>query len=206
MDDGEREVKSAVKRAILRRLTGGDWVSSKELLKLTKQKYFDRRIRELRDENGFDIETGFRDGEPHYRLRSANRQPSKPRSYLSVSDKKKLIAQLGAKCGLCGREFKDGIKMVFDHRTPLLRGGAGVSENFQLLCYDCNNQKRSQCRGCTYDCNKCYFAFPDKFPVGVVLRPLDRDFWLKVESASISAGLPIEEFIIHVLKREFKTK
>lgn len=57
---------SEVKQKIIKRLWGDEnisfpkpWVSSKELLELTGQKYFDRRTRELRDELGCDIESQY---------------------------------------------------------------------------------------------------------------------------------------------------
>ena len=65
---------SNVKKIILKTLWNeGDefpknWVSSERLLDLTKQKYFDRRIRELRDQVGCDIKTGSYKGQPAYRL------------------------------------------------------------------------------------------------------------------------------------------
>jgi len=46
------------------------WVKSSSLLKLTGQKYFDRRARELKDELGCDIESEHHNGEHCWRLKS----------------------------------------------------------------------------------------------------------------------------------------
>ena len=82
---------SAAKRAVLERLwhEGSGfprgWVVSSELLRLTKQKYFDRRFRELRDNSGCDIETGVSRGEHAYRLRSPEILASTRRTYLAAA-------------------------------------------------------------------------------------------------------------------------
>jgi hypothetical protein len=62
---------------IITKLWSGKWATSSSLLKLTGQKYFDRRIRELRDEYGFDIESKNVFGEWSYRLVSKSRTSAK---------------------------------------------------------------------------------------------------------------------------------
>lgn len=195
---------SAVKKLILSKLAGGKWISSASLLKATKQKYFDRRIRELRDELGFDIETSHVDGTPHYRLLSKKRNPPKIRTYLTITDKDTFLKEVEKKCALCGKQGEVGKSLVFDHRVPLLRGGAGSLENFQLLCRDCNNQKRTQCRKCEFDCHQCYLAFPEKYPQGIVLRPKNAETWKKIQADAAAKGVTIEEFILSLLDAQLK--
>lgn len=197
---------STVKQLILTHLRKGAWVSSSALLKATKQKYFDRRIRELRDELGFDIETGFKNGEAHYRLRSNARSPSKIRTYLGAKEKKALLARLPQHCALCSKPFSKEKKSVLDHRKPLLRGGDGKAENFQLLCFECNNQKRTQCRGCQFDCAKCYLAFPEKFPQGVVVRIESNELRETLENQAKVAGVSPEEQASIILNNFLKSK
>ncbi|MCP4130899.1 MAG: hypothetical protein GY754_07940 [bacterium] len=60
----KKHTLSKVKQLILKMLKEKEWVSSKDLLEATQQKYFDRRIRELRDELGYDIIIEFISGEP----------------------------------------------------------------------------------------------------------------------------------------------
>jgi hypothetical protein len=67
-----------------------EWVKSSTLLKSTHQKYFDRRIRELRDQEGIDIETKYVGSEHCYRLNSPNLNEGHRRFYLSAADKRKL--------------------------------------------------------------------------------------------------------------------
>ncbi|HRK06401.1 MAG TPA: HNH endonuclease signature motif containing protein [Pseudobdellovibrionaceae bacterium] len=195
---------SDVKAQLLELLKEGQWVPSKILLDKTGQKYFDRRLRELRDEQGFDLESGFLDGKPAWRLRSNNRNPIKPRSYLGKSGKDQILQGWGGQCALCEKKIFGSNKPVFDHRIPLIRGGTGTDDNFQLLCVDCNNQKRSQCRGCEVECQKCFLAYPEKYPKGVVLRPNDREFWNRVEAAAKESDLATDAWIMKMLVQHFK--
>lgn len=169
MASGDEKL-SGVKALILKMLSNGEWVSSTALLKATKQKYFDRRIRELRDELGYDIETGSMHGKPHYRLRSKKRLPTKLRTYLGSAQKKELLQSMPPNCSICGKSFNKDRKSVFDHKVPLLRDGEGSKENFQLVCQECNNQKRTQCKGCSLDCKNCFFAFPENYPKPILIQ------------------------------------
>lgn len=198
--NNDKQTLSSVKKQILEKLREKEWVSSKELLVLTNQKYFDRRIRELRDENGYDIVTKHIDGEPHYSLQSEKRKPPKPRTYLSQKEKKQVLDNSPEECVLCGKEFSDDLKPVFDHRVPLIKGGQGNIDNFQLLCNECNNQKRSQCRNCEFDCTLCYLAFPEKFPKAILLRPDKSNLWEKISEQAKQKDMSTEDFIIQFLK------
>lgn len=191
---------SQVKQLILDLLKHKSWVSSKELLEQTGQKYFDRRIRELRDEMGYDIEFGHYNGEPHYRLKSDFKNPLKPRKYLTVIQKKQLIESLEPKCALCGRKLSENLKEKLDHRIPLIRGGGNNPQNFQFACSECNNQKRSQCKGCYFDCNRCFLAFPEKFPRGIIIRPQNSETWGKINSEAQSRGMTLEDYVIEMLE------
>ena len=97
---------SVVKHKILERLwaEGKDfprgWVRSSELLDLTGQKYFDRRVRELRDEDGCDIEQGTLAGKHVYRLVSTSMEISNPRAYLTASQKKGLFEAANNRCAV----------------------------------------------------------------------------------------------------------
>ena len=190
---------SGVKALILKILSKGDWISSTSLLKATKQKYFDRRIRELRDELGYDIETGTKNGKPHYRLRSKRRLPQKLRTYLGATQKKELIKSLPPHCSLCGKTFDSKRKSVFDHRIPLLRGGIGTKENFQLVCQECNNQKRTQCKGCDLECKVCFFAFPEKYPRAILIQLSNEEVEQLSKKAAL-ASLSLTEFCLQIIK------
>lgn len=162
-------VPSEVKSLILKRLwqEGSrfprDWVRSSELLSLTGQKYFDRRVRELRDETGCDIETGTVSGEHAYRLISPNVNVANPRSYLSEAQKRSLFQAAAGRCAVCDRTFESGLRgLQADHKVPLKRGGSHEQSNWQPLCVECNVGKRKACADCDLDCGTCPWAFPER--------------------------------------------
>lgn len=199
---------SDVKRLLLERLwqQGNgypkDWVKSSELLKLSNQKYFDRRIRELKNEAGFDIETKWVGGEHCYRLKSKQKAEESVRTYLSVTQKTDLFEAANYRCAICGKETNAGVTgLQADHKVPLSRGGSDVFENWQAVCHQCNVSKRKMCQGCTLDCYDCGWAFPESkgSKVLINLPPALRQ--------RIEAGDPqensLEEKIIHALKNQY---
>lgn len=177
IEDGHRRVYgdkyhlklSPVKSRILKELWGRgtslprEWIRSDKLLKITRQKYFDRRIRELRDETGCDIETGNHEGQAAYRLRSLSLRTVKDRSYLTASQKAAMLSKHDYKCAVCGRKFNKLERgLEADHKVPLMRGGGSTTENWQPLCTECNVSKRRSCQGCQDECNACAWAFPER--------------------------------------------
>lgn len=168
---------SNVKLLILKTLwMAGDtfprnWVKSQKLLSLTDQKYFDRRIRELHDQLGCDIETQYHEGGHAYRLNSLNLKKSNPRHYLTGSQKKLLFEKCANRCQVCNKVIVAGVKgLQADHKIPLSRGGSHEEDNWQPLCNSCNVSKRSACAGCDLDCHQCPWAFPEKLGPLIVIR------------------------------------
>lgn len=168
---------SDVKNIILKTLwMAGDtfprgWVKSQQLLSITDQKYFDRRIRELHDEHGCDIETQYYEDQHAYRLKSDVLKTPNPRHYLTASQKKALFEKSGHRCQICNKLFDAGVKgLQADHKIPLIRGGSCDEDNWQALCNSCNVSKRSACAGCTDDCLQCPWAFPEKHGQLVLVR------------------------------------
>ena len=161
------------------------WVPSSVLLRITRQKYFDRRIRELRDNKGCDIETSHVSGEHSYRLVSSKLKTANPRIYLSSKDKKSLFKSAKNQCQVCGVTLDKGVRgLQADHKIPLIRGGDHNSSNWQALCNECNVAKRRSCQGCQDKCLECPWAFPEKIGVPVPIRVsrADHDF-IKQQSA-----------------------
>lgn len=164
------EKLSRVKKQILQELWGAgrgfprNWISSSRLLELTGQKYFDRRVREMRDELGCDIETGTHKGEHSYRLLSDHLRTANIRAYLTNTQKKKLFTLSQYTCEICGKKSSPGVKgLQADHKIPLIRGGPHNERNWQSICNVCNVGKRRACEGCDDDCRECPWAFPEKF-------------------------------------------
>lgn len=205
---GLRGSLSRVKKLILQELWGGDedpfprpWVSSSSLLELTKQKYFDRRIRELRDEYGCDIETGNNDGDHSYRLLSAELKSANPRNYLTQTEKDTLFRRHNHTCQICGRRLAAGVRgLQADHKRPLIRGGSHSADNWQPICNECNVGKRGACEGCLDDCSNCPWAYPEV--VGrVVLVRLPPELLSRVNAVCGNNQSRVEAAIIEAVKR-----
>jgi hypothetical protein len=202
---------SRVKVLILQRLwdEGDDfprgWVSSSELLALTKQKYFDRRVRELRDEAGCDIETTRRGGEHVYRLHSEAVTVPNPRGYLSTPQKQSLFEANNFRCAVCSSVFAPGIRgLQADHRVPLMRGGKHAIENWQPLCVGCNVAKRRACTGCQLDCAQCPWAFPERVGRRVQLT-LAEDLDQVIQGLSQQTSRPIPEVLLDLIRAGLTT-
>ena len=168
---------SEVKKLILKTLWNAgenfprNWVKSSVLLGITKQKYFDRRIRELHDQMGCDIEMQYYQNEHAYRLKSSTLGKHNPRYYLTAVQKERLFEKSDYRCQICNKKFEAGVKgLQADHKVPLIRGGTHNEDNWQALCNECNVSKRGVCRDCSENCIKCPWAFPEKHGPFVLVR------------------------------------
>ncbi|MBI5079909.1 MAG: HNH endonuclease, partial [Chloroflexi bacterium] len=145
---------SGAKLTILKMLWDGEWILGDEILKAIKQSYYDRRIRELRDEDGWDIETGWLSNKrgvkrPAYRLVSHNRQGGVKRISISADDRAFVLERDDYSCQLCGVTLKDGMNNPqIDHKVPLIRKGANDRSNYQAICSNCSVIKRGICKKC----------------------------------------------------------
>jgi hypothetical protein len=159
---------SEVKETIITELWGNgafpsQWVMSSHLLAITNQKYFDRRVRELRDEHGCNIENSIIQGEHVYRLIGTTIGATNTRTYLTASQKTKLFTDQKFTCQVCGKITEAGPRgLQADHKVPLIKGGQHDYDNWQAMCNECNVAKRRACQDCNLDCNLCFWAFPDK--------------------------------------------
>jgi len=188
---------SEVKVKIITRLWGNEsddfpkpWVSSEELLKLTDQKYFDRRTRELRDQLGCDVESSYIEkfNGHAWRLKSSNLAPPQDRDYLTQSQKDKLFKDNNFTCVTCGLKISAGIRgLQADHKVPLSRGGSNELTNWQPMCNNCNVGKRRACEGCSLECKTCSWAYPEKFGVKTMVSISEKTL-RRVDSYSNKTG------------------
>lgn len=159
-----------VHQKILKRLAREDWVSTDELLKLTKQKYLDRRIRELRDEEGWQIVHEMKGSQHGYRLASLEKGEGRKRHYLPMKEKIKIFERDNYTCQICECKVSKNNAQI-DHKIPLIRGGDLSESNLQTLCLECNVVKRGYCRKCTRkSCKDCLLANPQLMKNRVTLQ------------------------------------
>lgn len=168
---------SKVKVALLRILhaeyltqTNDGWVQSSNILRQVGQKYFDRRLRELRDELGCNIESNA----SSWRLSSESLNPPNIREYLTAKEKRDLFAKSEYRCQICGRQFQaKGTKLQADHKVPLSRQGGHEVSNWQAICVPCNVGKRRACEGCKAECESCPWAYPEKGISEILILPTE---------------------------------
>lgn len=199
---------SEVKRKLLKELWGSNaefpkpWIKSSILLKLTNQKYFDRRLRELRDSEGLDIESKFIDGEHCWRLNSSSIAQTTNRTYLTAAQKTSLFNLAKNKCAVCGKIAESGVRgLQADHKIPLFKGGGSELGNWQPLCNECNVAKRGMCKNCTLDCVECAWAYPEKTGFNFVIKmpaELKQDLVDKKTSLSELEAFLIEQIRNHI--------
>jgi 5-methylcytosine-specific restriction endonuclease McrA len=205
--DSLGQPQSLVKNLILKTLWDAgeafpkEWVRSSDLLSKTGQKYFDRRVRELRDQIGCDIVTEHHGGEHCYRLMSANLNNCNPRLYLSQSQKNALFSAANHTCCICGRQVAPGVRgLQADHKIPLSRSGGHDLSNWQAVCNECNVGKRRACEGCKLECSSCPWAFPEIVGSTVLVR-LPQDLIALLANRGITDQKAIENFVIEALRQ-----
>lgn len=202
---GKPKKLSAAKLLVLRTLWKSsqsfpkDWVLSDQLYELTNQKYIDRRIRELRNERGCNIETGIHNGHHSYRLLSANLSEAFDRTYLADAQKRQLFEAAEYRCAACARQFDTGGKgLQADHKVPLIRGGGSEIQNWQPLCIACNVAKRRSCMGCEVDCHQCAWAFPEHLGQTIPIQ-LTKEVGESLQRLARLRGTTPQELIIEAI-------
>ncbi len=198
---------SKAKAAILRMLWAGEWVSGKAIFRKVQQTYYDRRIRELKDDYGWDIVVtwvkpeGSDESEIHYRLKSHIQGEGHKRHYLSAADRQQVLERDQHTCQICGA--KENLQI--DHKVPLIRKGATTIENMQVLCNECNVDKRGTCRRCRLiSCDLCPLAYPEVVATRLIVS-LDRDLKERIESLARESGIPLAQQARILIERGLKS-
>lgn len=171
-----------------------NWVARNELHNLINQSDYRRRLSELKNDRGIDIEIN--KSSNHYRLKSANLNPANPRAYLTKKQKLDLLRSEGYRCQTCGEQDINNTTgtLQADHKIPLSRNGSHVKENWQTLCHVCNVVKRRACKGCKRDCNLCVWAFPNKYGSKLLLN-FDPKVMKKLVELELSDNEAITKYI-----------
>lgn len=108
--------------------------------------YWDRVIRLLQQNEGYDIEN--KRGE-WYKLRSLEKKAvAAKRGYISKKLRFLVFERDNYTCQACGRTPKDdGVKLSPDHIIPVDWGGDTTLDNLQALCRECNEGKQAWVNG-----------------------------------------------------------
>ncbi|AQU77052.1 HNH endonuclease [Priestia megaterium] len=132
---------SAAKRMIeLLKLNVGKEISRDNLAAVAKISDWPRTIRNLRQNDGWDI----RPTNVGYILHSLKRKETgKKRKAISTKLRYEVLHRDESKCKRCGRTPDDGIKLHVDHKIPVEWGGKTTVDNLWTLCDICNQGKKN---------------------------------------------------------------
>jgi hypothetical protein len=146
----ERRRKTGARQRILDYFLSrgvGVTVDKSELIAIAQISDWARRVRELRDEEGWRISSfadrgDLRPGE--YVLESLERNPASPRRIPS-DQRARILSRDGFTCQACGLGIGDvspingrPIRLHIDHIKPISEGGDNTDDNLRVLCSDCN--------------------------------------------------------------------
>jgi 5-methylcytosine-specific restriction endonuclease McrA len=159
----------------------GNYISSDKMMEISgNQPEFARRLRELRDNCGANLEAV----NSRWRLIDRNILESTEREYLTASQKKKLFETANYCCQICGDgPMKPGSRgLQADHRIPVISGGSSkFPDNWMALCWLCNIIKRRMVQGWKGEWESCPWAFPEKFDV-ILQVPISNNTFEKLRN------------------------
>lgn len=129
----------------------GKVLKTQQIRRVGKISEYARRIRELRDEEGFQIKShvdraDLKPGE--YILETIERKPVISRT-ISPQLRIEILERNGFTCQLCGAGPGDSdpfnpnrkVRLHIDHVKPISHGGTDNKDNLRVLCSACNQGK-----------------------------------------------------------------
>ena len=129
----------------------GKVVTTKQIRKIAGISEYARRIRELRDEEGYQIlshndRVDLKPGQ--YILETLERRPVIARG-INPQLRNEILERNGYTCQRCGAgpgdvdPFNSGrkIRLHIDHIRPITQGGTDIRDNLRVLCSACNQGK-----------------------------------------------------------------
>lgn len=173
----------------------GKLVSNAELIRVSGQHNYARRVRELRAE-GWDVVYNASPG--GYVLKSLKKLPKNVDNYINLKLRSKVLQRDNYTCQFCGHAkgevFEDGekVRLEVDHISPLKDGGKTVEENLWTLCSRCNAGKKS------------LFAYPETIKNKIVSLNLPDDLRTQLNQLAVEHRKTVNEILLEVISRGLK--
>ncbi len=173
----------------------GKIVTNEELIKVSGQHNYARRIRELRAE-GWKIK--YINSPGGYILKSAKRSTNSADKYINLKLRSKILERDSYTCQLCGYTNKDKysnsvqVKLEVDHIKPLTLGGKTTEENLWTLCNRCNAGKKS------------LLAYPETFKSKIITLNLPDDLRLKISEVAGKRGMTVNTLLLDLVRNGLK--
>ncbi len=168
----------------------GKVVTNAQLIEVSGQHNYARRLRELRAE-GWDIVYSRNPG--GYILRSTNKISFEVDKYINLKLRQKVLERDSYRCQLCGigasDKYPDGsnVRLEVDHIIPLKQGGKTTEENLWVLCSRCNAGKKS------------LLAYPETAKSKIISLNLPDNLRGKLSELSLSTGRTVNEVLIEII-------
>ena len=173
----------------------GKIVTNEELIQVSGQHNYARRIRELRAE-GWKIKYVNSDG--GYILKSVKKSTKSADKYINLKLRSKILERDNYTCQLCGNTNKDKsldgirVKLEIDHIKPLTLGGKTTENNLWTLCSRCNAGKKS------------LLAYPETVKNKIITLNLPDDLRLKISEVAGKRGITVNALLLDLIKNNLK--
>ena len=171
----------------------GKVVTNEELIEVSGQHNYARRIRELRAE-GWDIK--YINRPSGYILKTVKQSIKSADRYINLKLRTKILERDNYTCQLCGATNEDRsktkVKLEVDHITPLAFGGKTVEENLWTLCNRCNAGKKS------------LLSYPETAKNKIITLNLSEDLRLKIAKTASINGVSVNTLLLGIIRNGIK--
>lgn len=173
----------------------GQLVSKDELMHVSGQHNYARRIRELRAE-GWDIL--YKQSPQGYILQSLVKAEKDTDKYVNLKLRQKVLARDNHICQMCGHKggerYSDGemVRLEADHIISLKKGGRTVEENLLTVCSRCNAGKKS-----LYD-------YPETIKNKIISLNLPDELRARLNKMALDSGTTVNDLILEAVTRGLK--
>lgn len=170
----------------------GGLVSNAELIRVSGQHNYARRIRELRAE-GWNIV--YKQSPQGYILASIQQAVKDTDKYVNLKLRQKVFERDSHTCQKCGykggEKYPDGetVKLEADHVISLKKGGRTVEENLLTVCSRCNAGKKS-----LYD-------YPETIKNKILSVNLSEKTRKKLSQLALKSGRTINDLVVEAIDR-----